>query len=260
MPDDAPDERTEKRCRSARGNNAVRATHGHRGSHAPGADLDQLRLERDQIQWQRGEGHDRPTSWHKRASTAWLDSRGGAQFASFAASNTRHASCVRVAMVNPRRPLKRDIERQLRFGPIVRAAPIVVSANLDAASLLDAIDLHGGTYPAWEVSRVGSATTTAQDAAVRLFIEHTRSHSPATEFAVSDPVRAPRGIGLHLHDGSVTLEGQITWNYRRDAERAIQYLSNAIGVPALEPQCPVSFVKENVEHALKWLSMDGSKE
>ena len=139
--------------------------------------------------------------------------------------------------------------------------PVVVSANPGAASLLDVIDLHGETCPAWETaSRVGSAATTAQDATVRRFTEHIRSHSPPTELALSSHVLVPKGIGLSLHDGSVSLEGQITWNYRRDAERAIQYLSNAIGARALEPQCPVSFVKESVEGALKWLSMDGSKE
>lgn len=164
-------------------------------------------------------------------------------------------------MANPRRPLERDIERQLRFGPKVHATPIVVSANPDAASLLDAIDLHGETCPAWDAaSRVGSAATTAQDATVTLFTERIRRKSPPAELAVASHVLVPTGIGLSVHDGSVTLEGQITWNYRRDAERAIQYLSNAIGVRALEPQCPVSFVKENVEGALRWLSMDGSKE
>jgi hypothetical protein len=177
------------------------------------------------------------------------------------ASNTRHASCDREAMANPRRPLERDIERQLRLGPKVYATPIVVSANPDATSFLDAIDLHGEPCTAWETaSRVGSAATIAQDATVKLFTEHIRRHSPPAELAVASHVHVPTGIGLSVQDGSVTLEGQITWNYRRDAERAIQYLSNAIGLRALEPQCPVSFVKENVESALKWLAMDGSKE
>jgi len=69
----------------------------------------------------------------------------------------------------------------------------------------------------------------------------------------------PKGSGLSLHDGSVTLEGRITWNYRRNAERAIQYLSNVMGLRALEPQCPASFMKESVEAVLKRLTMDGSK-
>jgi hypothetical protein len=164
-------------------------------------------------------------------------------------------------MTNPRRLLERDIERQLCSGPKEHAPPIIVSAKPDAASLLDAIDRHGETWPAWETaSRVGSAATIAQDSTVKLVTEHMRSYSPATELAVSRRVLVPAGIGLRLHDGSVSLEGQITWNYRRDAERAIQYLSNAIGLHALEPQCPVSFVKENVESALKWLAVDGSKE
>jgi hypothetical protein len=176
-------------------------------------------------------------------------------------SNTRHASCVRVAMTSARSLLERDIERQLRSDPKVPAPPIIVTATPRVASLLDAIDLHGDACPAWETaSRVGSAGTNAQDATVRLFTQHIRSHSPPIELGVSSHVLVPKGIGLSLNDGSVTLEGQITWNYRRDAERAIEYLSNAIGLREFEPQCPVSFVKENVEGALKWLSMDGSKE
>ena len=162
-------------------------------------------------------------------------------------------------MANPQHLLERDIERQLRSRPKVHAPPIIVSAKTDAATLLDSIDLHGETCSPWDTARrVGSASTIAQDATVRLFTEHIRSHSPPSELAVSSHALVPKGIGVH--DGSVTLEGQITWNYRRDAERAIQYLSSAIGVRALEPQCPVAFVKGNLEDALKWLSMDGSKE
>ena len=164
-------------------------------------------------------------------------------------------------MANPRHLLERDIERLLRSGPKVYAPPIIVSAKTDAATLLEAIDIHGEKRrPRDSARRVGSAVTIAQDATVRLFTEHIRSHSPPSELAVSSRVLVPKGIGLGLHDGSVTLDGQITWNYRRDAERAIQYLSNAIGLRPFEPQCPVSFVKENVEGALKWLSMDGTKE
>ena len=164
-------------------------------------------------------------------------------------------------MTNPRQLLERAIERQLRSGPKVHAPPIIVSTKTDAARLLDAIDIHGETCSPWDSARrVGSAATTVQDATVRLFTEHIRSHSPPSELAASSRVLVPKGIGLSLHDGSVTLDGQITWTYRRDAERAIQYLSNAIGLRAFEPQCPVSFVKENVEGALKWSSMDGSKE
>jgi hypothetical protein len=173
-------------------------------------------------------------------------------------------------MTNPRHLLERDIERQLRSGPKVHAPPIIVSAKTDATTLLpatqlaprlDSIDLHGETCGPWDSARrVGSAATIAQDATVRLFTQHIRSHSPPSELAVSSHVLVPKGIGLSLHDGSVTLEGQITWNYRRDAERAIQHLSNAIGLRALDPQCPGSSVKENVEGAQKWLSMDGSKE
>jgi hypothetical protein len=164
-------------------------------------------------------------------------------------------------MTDPQRLLERDIERQLRSGPKVHAPPILVSANADAASLLDAMDLHGETCMAWEApSRAGSAGTLAQDATVKLFTEHIRRHSPAAELAVSRQVPVPIGIGLSVREGSVTLEGQITWNYRRDAERAIQYLSNAIGLRAREPQCGPSYVKENVEGALQWLSTDASKE
>lgn len=140
------------------------------------------------------------------------------------------------------------------------APRIIVAANPGTATLLDAIDLHGEAGPAWETAtRVGTAATTAQDAAVKLFTEHIRKSSPPNELAVPSQVLVPTGLGLRVQDGSLTIEGQITWNYRRDAERAIQYLSNAISLRALEPQCPISFVKDNVESALKWLSVESSK-
>jgi len=163
-------------------------------------------------------------------------------------------------MTNPRQLLERAIERQLRSGPKVHAPPIIVSTKTDAARLLDAIDIHGETCSPWDSARrVGSAATTAQDATVRLFTEHIRSHSPASQLAVASDGLVSKGIELSSHDGSVTLEGRITWNYRRNAERAIQYLSNVMGLRALEPQCPASFMKESVEAVLKRLTMDGSK-
>gem|GEM_PF-5075570 len=113
-------------------------------------------------------------------------------------------------MTNPRHMLERDIERQLRSGPKVHAPPLIVGAKTAAATLLDSIDRHGETCSSWDSARrVGSAATIAQDATVKLFTEHIRSHSPPSELAVSSHVLVPKGIGLSLHNGSVILEGQI---------------------------------------------------
>ena len=163
-------------------------------------------------------------------------------------------------MTNPRGLLERDIERQLRWGPKSHVPPILVTANADPASLLDAIDLHGETRPAWETaSRVGSEGTISHHAAVKLLTDRTR-RLPASELALSSQVLVPTGLGIRVHDGSVTLEGQITWNYRRDAERAIHYLSNAIGFSTLQPPCSVAHVNQTVESALRALQMDAAKE
>ena len=163
-------------------------------------------------------------------------------------------------MTNPRGLLERDIERQLRWGQKLHAPPILVTANANPASLLDVIDLHGETSPPWETaSRVGPDGAIAHDASVKLLTERTRA-TPATELAFSSQVLVPTGLGIRVHDGSVTLEGQITWNYRRDAERAIQYLSNAIGFNTLQPPCSVAHVNQTVESALRALQMDAAKE
>ena len=65
----------------------------------------------------------------------------------------------------------------------------------------------------------------------------------------------PEAVTAKVQHGAVTLEGQVTWNFQREAaERSIRYLSGITAIHnsvTLKPSVSVSQVKEKVEAALQ---------
>ena len=65
----------------------------------------------------------------------------------------------------------------------------------------------------------------------------------------------PKTVTAHVRHGAVTLEGEVIWNYQRDAaERAIRHLAGVVAVNnaiALKPLASATEVKEKVQAALQ---------
>jgi osmotically-inducible protein OsmY len=155
--------------------------------------------------------------------------------------------------------LKQDIEEELRWDPRVNATQIAVSVNKGAVSLLGAVDSYAEKWAAEDATkRVNGVRTVAQDLTVKVLGEHKRTDAEIAEAvlgALKWDVFVPEAVTAKVQHGAVTLEGQVTWNFQRDAaERSIRYLSGVTSVynaVTLKPDVSVSQVKENVQAALR---------
>lgn len=155
--------------------------------------------------------------------------------------------------------LKSDLEEELRFDPKVNAAQIGVSVDKGAVTLNGAVDSYAEKWAAENATkRVSGVRTVAQDLTVKLLGEHKRSDSEiagAVQSALQWNFFVPKSVTAQVKNGSVTLEGQVAWNYQREAaESAVRFLTGVCAVYnsiTLKPQVSSSAVKENVKAALQ---------
>jgi osmotically-inducible protein OsmY len=155
--------------------------------------------------------------------------------------------------------LKQDIEAELRCDPKVNSAQIGVSVDRGAVTLLGAVDTYPQKWAAEEATkRVFGVRTVAQDLVVKVLTEHKRTDSEiamAVQSALMWDVFTPQSVTAKVQNCSVTLEGQVTWNFERDAaERAVRHLTGVISVYnaiELKPQASAAQVKEKIRSALQ---------
>ena len=104
------------------------------------------------------------------------------------------------------------------------------------------------------IKRVGGVRTVAQDLSVKIRSEHKHNDSEVAE-AVQSALRwnvyVPTTVTAMVQHGAVTLEGEVTWNYQRDAaERAVRYLTGVVAdynsIMFKPNQASVEQVKESV--------------
>lgn len=153
--------------------------------------------------------------------------------------------------------LKQDIEEELRWDPKVNAAQIGVSVDKGAVSLFGAVDTYAERRAAEAATkRVSGVRTVAQDLTVKILTEHKRSDSEiagAAQTRFTWDVWIPKTVTAKVEQGWVTLQGQVTWNYQREAaERTIRNIPGVVGVSnsiSLK-QASAAQVKENVQAAL----------
>jgi osmotically-inducible protein OsmY len=154
--------------------------------------------------------------------------------------------------------LKQHIEAELRWDPKVNAAQIGVSVDKGAVSLLGAVDTFAQKWAAEDATkRVTGVRTIALDLTVKILTEHTRTDAEiagATQSALTWDVYVPKTVTAKVEQGAITLEGQVEWNYERDAaERAVRYLAGVVSVCnaiVITPKLTVTQVKESVQAAL----------
>ena len=163
--------------------------------------------------------------------------------------------------------LKQDIEAELRWDPKVNPAQIGVSVDKGAVSLLGAVDTYAQKWAAEDAAkRVSGVRAVAQDLTVKIIGEHKRSDSDiaaATQTALTWNVSVPKTVTASVARGIVTLEGQVTWNFERDAaEQAIRYLTGVVAVynnVVIKPATSVEQVKEKVQAALERQALEDAK-
>jgi osmotically-inducible protein OsmY len=155
--------------------------------------------------------------------------------------------------------LKQDIESELRWDPKVNSAQIGVSVDKGAVTLLGTVDTYPQKWAAEDATkRVAGVRTVAQDLTVKILGDHKRTDSDiaaAVQTALKWDVFTPDSVTANVHQGAVTLEGQVAWKFESDAaERSVRYLTGVTSVYntiTLKPQTPTHQVKEKIRSALQ---------
>ena len=168
-------------------------------------------------------------------------------------------SCDALGMTKTDAELKRDIESELSWDPKVNAAEIGVSVDGGAVSLLGTVDTYAQKCAAEEATkRVSGVRAIAEDLKVKVLDGHKRNDTEiaqAIQSSIKWDVLVPKEVTARVQEGLVTLEGEVTWNFQREAaERAIRSLSGVVSVynsVKLKPESSAVEVKEKVEAALK---------
>ena len=163
--------------------------------------------------------------------------------------------------------LQQDIEEELRWDPSVNAAQIGVTVDGGAVSLTGAVDTYAQKWAAEDAAkRVSGVRTMAQDLSVKLLSDHKHSDAEiatAIQSALKWDVVVPNTVTAKVTSGLVTLEGQATWNFEREAaERAVSYLTGVVSVVnnvALKSQVSPTDVKVKIEAALNRQAKADSK-
>ena len=154
--------------------------------------------------------------------------------------------------------LKEDIVEELLWDPQVNAAQIGVSVHQGAVALLGTVDTYAEKWAAEDATkRVSGVRTVAQDLTVAILSDHMHSDTDiaaALQNAFEWNVYIPKTVTARVESGSVTLEGQVIWNYQRVvAERAARCLTGVVAVHnsiMLKPRTSATQVKQKVLAAL----------
>jgi osmotically-inducible protein OsmY len=155
--------------------------------------------------------------------------------------------------------LKQDVETELRWDPRVNAAEIGVTVDKGAVTLLGTVDTYAEKWAAEEATkRVSGVRAIAQELTVKILSHHKRTDSEvaaAVQSALQWDVSVPKTVTAKVEKGAITLEGQVSWNFERDAaERAVRYLAGVVSVrnkTTLAPQASVVQVKQKIQAALQ---------
>jgi osmotically-inducible protein OsmY len=155
--------------------------------------------------------------------------------------------------------LKQDIETELRWDPKVNAAQIGVSVDKGAVTLLGAVDTYPQKWAAEDATkRFFGVRAVAQDLSVKILSDHKRTDSEiaaAIQQALKWDVLTPSTVTAKVQNSAVSLEGQVKWNFERDAaEQAVRHLTGVVAVYnsiTLKPETSASQVKEKIQSALQ---------
>ncbi|MEO7111194.1 MAG: BON domain-containing protein [Polyangiaceae bacterium] len=159
--------------------------------------------------------------------------------------------------------LKEDIEAELLWDPKVNAAQIGVSVDKGAVTLTGAVDSFPIKWAAEDaVKRVAHVRSVAEELTVKILGEHKRTDTEIAQTALEAlrwDVWVPKTVKASIRQGHVTLQGEVEWNYQREAaERAVRSLAGVTGISNsihLKTNASSAQVKERVQAALQRQAM-----
>jgi osmotically-inducible protein OsmY len=156
--------------------------------------------------------------------------------------------------------IKRDVEEELRFDPDIDETDIAVAVK-DGVVTLSGFARSYGQRRAAEAAakRMSGVLGVVNDLEVRLPIIHRRPDPDIARDAVQAiklwlPFSYER-IQVVVKNGWITLEGEVEWNYQREAaEKAVRRLRGVRGISnfiQVKPRVAPTDIKHRIEEAFR---------
>jgi osmotically-inducible protein OsmY len=156
--------------------------------------------------------------------------------------------------------IQQAVLRELEWEPVVKSTEIGVSVKDGVVTLSGFIDSYAKKYDAERAAkRVAGVKAVVNELEVKLPFSDERTDEDIARSAVQaleDRITVPHErIKVTVSDGWITLEGEVEWNYQKEAaEAAVRYLTGVKGVTNLitvRPRVSPSDVKSKIEEALR---------
>ncbi len=157
--------------------------------------------------------------------------------------------------------IQRQVLDELRFDPEVEPTDVGVEVDNGVVTLTGTVDSYSMKFAAEKAAkRVKGVKAVANDIQVTLPFERTRTDTDiarAAANALEWNTEVPHErIKVTVHEGWVTLEGDVDWHYQKEAaERSVRDLMGVKGVTNLiavaAPKASPDQVKSLIEDALE---------
>jgi len=158
--------------------------------------------------------------------------------------------------------IKGDVEAELKWSPDVDETDIAVKVHGGEVTLSGYARNYFEAYRAeMAAKRVKGVAAVANDIEVRPFASAPADPEIARAALAALKAELPlswENIRLVVHQGRVTLEGTVDWQYQRErAESAVQHLNGVLGVSnsiRVEPKIAPENIKKKIEDAFQRLA------
>lgn len=156
--------------------------------------------------------------------------------------------------------LQKDVQDEIRWEPMLNAAEIGVIAKDGVITLTGTVDSYSKKLAAERaVKRVTGVKAVAEDIEVKLGTSNVRNDSEIAQAALNalkwNTIIPDEHLRLKVENGWVYLEGQLDWQFQKDAARTcVQDLTGVKGISnniTVKPRVNVAIVKENIKKALE---------
>lgn len=154
--------------------------------------------------------------------------------------------------------LQRDVQNAIKWEPQLHAAEIGVTAKDGVITLMGSVDAYFKKTEAENAAKnVDGVKAVAQEIEVRYSNSAKSDEDIATDAlkALTDNWNVPQdNIQLKVEKAWVTLEGQVTWNYQKQAaEKSIEHILGVKGLTnhiKIKAQIENQIEKKNIKRAL----------
>jgi VCBS repeat-containing protein len=155
--------------------------------------------------------------------------------------------------------LQADVQNAIKWEPLLHAAEIGVTAKDGVVSLTGEVDSYNKKIEAESAAKkvigvkalVEEIEVKFPNSWIKTNIEIANEVLQALKTNLSVPTDK---VGVKVEDGWVTLDGDLSWNYQKDAARnAVNYLSGVKGVTnniTIKPTTNNAIEKKDVEDAI----------